>query len=159
MIASLGGSRVVYLMRPEWFRTIIVSSNIWQGIGWGSIIYLAALSSIDQEIYQAAKIDGANRWKQMWYVTLPGIAPTIVIMLILRMGHLLSVGYEKILLLYIPNTYETGDVIGTYVYRTGIQQAAYGYSTAVGLFNSVVNLAFLMATNWISKRFSENSLW
>jgi len=159
IIFFFGGKRFSFLLEPDWFRTIYVSSGIWQQLGWNSIIYLAALSSIDPELYQAAKIDGAKRWKQIYHITIPGILPTIIILFILRMGSILSVGFEKILLLYNPNTYETADVISTYVYRKGVLDAAYGFSSAVGLFNSCFNFLFLIVTNWLSKRITKNSLW
>ncbi|MDF2675546.1 MAG: binding-protein-dependent transport system inner rane component, partial [Clostridiales bacterium] len=129
------------------------------GVGWGSIIYLAALSSIDSELYEAVKIDGAGRWKQLIYVTIPGIMPTIVILLILKMGQMMNVGFEKVMLLYNPATYETADVISTFVYRKGIVEANYSYSAAVGLFNSIINFILLISSNKISKKFSETSLW
>lgn len=132
---------------------------MWQGLGYGSIIYLAALSGVDQELYEAARIDGAGRWKQTLHVTLPGISSTIVIMLILRMGQLLSIGMDKILLLYNPLVYETADVISTFTYRKGIQDSDYGYSTAVGLFNSVINFLLLLCANTVSRKFSETSLF
>lgn len=159
LATALGAKNVGMLSRPECFVPIYVLSGIWQEIGWGSIIYLAALSSIDQELYEAAKIDGANKWKQTLHVTLPGIAPTIIIMFILRMGSLLSVGYEKIILLYNPLIYETSDVISSYVYRVGLGQQSWSYSTAVGLVNSVVNFGIIMLTNRISAKYSETSLW
>ena len=134
-------------------------SGIWQSIGWDSIIYLAALSGIDQQQYEAARIDGAGRFRQMFSITLPGLMPTITILFILRMGGILNVGFEKILLLYQPLTYEVADVISTYVYRKGIIEANYSYSTAVGLFNSLVNIVFLLATNAVSRRLSETSLF
>lgn len=159
LIVLLGGERSNMLGRPELFRTIFISSGIWQGIGWGSIIYLAALSGIDPALYEAATIDGAGRWKQTIHVTLPGIAPTIVILLILRVGSIMSVGFEKIILLYNPMTYETADVISSYVYRKGLLDFNYSYSTAVGLFNSIINFLLLIITNSISRRVSETSLW
>ena len=159
LATALGAKNVGMLSRPECFVPIYVLSGIWQEIGWGSIIYLAALSSIDQELYEAAKIDGANKWKQTLHVTLPGIAPTIIIMFILRMGSLFSVGYEKIILLYNPLIYETSDVISSYVYRVGLGQQSWSYSTAVGLVNSVVNFGIIMLTNRISAKYSETSLW
>ena len=159
LATALGAKNVGMLSRPECFVPIYVLSGIWQEIGWGSIIYLAALSSIDQELYEAAKIDGANKWKQTLHVTLPGIAPTIIIMFILRMGSLLSVGYEKVILLYNPLIYETSDVISSYVYRVGLGQQSWSYSTAVGLVNSVVNFGIIMLTNRISAKYSETSLW
>ncbi|NLY61384.1 MAG: sugar ABC transporter permease [Clostridiales bacterium] len=147
------------LMRPELFRTIYVSSGIWQGVGWGSIIYLAALSAINPNLYEAAMIDGAGRWRQTIHITLPSIAPTIIILLILRLGSMMSVGYEKIILLYNSSTYETADVISSFVYRKGLQESNYSYSTAVGLFNSVINFVLIIVANFISRRVSETSLW
>ncbi|NMB95257.1 MAG: sugar ABC transporter permease [Clostridiaceae bacterium] len=159
VIALFGGERTTMLLRPELFRPIYIISGIWQGVGWGSIIYLAALSGIDIELYQAAIIDGANRWKQVWHVTLPGILPTIVILLIMRVGSLMSVGYEKIILLYNSSIYETADVISTFVYRKGLLEANYSYSSAVGLFNSVINFILLIIANWFSRKVNETSLW
>ncbi len=147
------------LALPEYFRSIFVGSGIWQNLGYNSIIFIAALAGVDQELYEAAVLDGANRWKQTLHVTLPGISATIVILLILRCGSLLNVGYEKIILLYGPNTYETGDVISSFVYRKGLQEFNYGYSTAVGLFNSVVSLILLLAVNKISKKATNTSLF
>ena len=147
------------LSEPSYFRPIYIASGMWQGLGYGSIIYLAALSGVDQELYEAARIDGAGRWKQTIHVTLPGISSTIIIMLILRLGQLLSVGMDKILLLYNPLIYETADVITTFVYRKGIQDSDYGYSTAVELFNSVINFIFLLGANTVSRKFSETSLF
>ncbi len=147
------------LARPELFRTINISSGVWQSIGWGSIIYLSALSSIDTALYEAATIDGAGRWKQMWHITLPGIVPTVVILFVLRIGSLMSVGTEKILLLYSPLTYSTADVIGTFVYRKGLLSMQYSYSTAVGLFESVIGFILLILANKVSKKLTENSLW
>lgn len=159
IIVWFGGARSSLIQNPELYRTIYVLSDIWQGIGWGSIIYLSALSGIDQQLYEASSIDGAGRWKQLIHVTLPGIAPTIVIMLIMRMGQILGTGYEKTILLYNEATYETADVIASYIYRVGILERNWSYSTAIGLFNSVINLALLIITNKISKRISETSLW
>ena len=159
LVTALGGKNVGLLSRAECFVPIYVLSDIWQGIGWGSIIYLAALSGIDQELYEAAKIDGANKWKQVWHVTLPGIMPTIIIMLILRLGSLLSIGYEKVILLYNPLIYETSDIISSYVYRVGLGNQQWSYSSAVGLLNSVINFAIVMITNQISSKVSETSLW
>lgn len=159
MVSMLGGTRVPYLQKPEFFRTIYVVSGIWEGVGWGSIIYLAALSGIDTSQYEAAVIDGAGRLKQLWHVTLPGIMPTIVILLILRIGHLMSVGFEKVFLLYNPNTYETADVISTFVYRRGLLESNFSFSTAVGLFNSVINFLLIVVSNAISRKLNETSLW
>lgn len=159
IIVMFGGVRTSLIQNPDLYRTIYIVSDIWQGIGWGSIIYLSALSGVDQQLYESAAIDGAGRWKQLIHVTLPGIAPTIVIMLIMRMGQLLGTGYEKTILLYNEATYETADVIASYIYRVGILERNWSYSTAIGLFNSAINLALLIITNKISKRVSETSLW
>lgn len=141
------------------FVPIYVISAIWQGMGWDSILYIAALAGINQELYEAAEIDGAGRFQQLLHITLPGIAPTIVIMFILRMGSLMNVGYEKVILLYNPLTYQTADVISSYVYRMGIEKMSYSYSTAVGLFNSAINVLLLIITNWFSKKVSDTSLF
>lgn len=147
------------LNRAEMFLPIYVISNIWQNIGWDSIIYLAAISSIDPQLYEAAQVDGAGKWKRMLHVTLPGLAPTIIIMLILQLGNILSVGYEKIILLYNPLIYDTSDVILSYVYRMGFESMDWSYSTAVGLFNSVVNFVIIILANTISRKVSDTSLW
>jgi putative aldouronate transport system permease protein len=159
LIVALGGQRSNLLSLKENFYPVYILSGIWQSIGWDSIIYLAALAGIDQEQYEAARVDGAGRLKQMMFITLPGLMPTITVLFILRMGGILNVGYEKILLLYQPLTYEVADVISTYVYRKGIVEASYSFSTAVGLFNSLVNIIFLMATNQLSKKANDTSLF
>ena len=159
IVALFGGSRQTMLLNPAMFRSIYIVSDIWQGVGWGSIIYLSALTSIDAEQYEAAVIDGAGRLQKVLHVTLPGIAPTIVIMLIMRIGQIMNVGYEKIILLYNGNTYETADVISSFVYRKGLIEADYGYSTAIGLFNSSINLLLLLIANTVSRKVSETSLW
>ena len=147
------------LQHAEWFQGIYVASGIWQGVGWGSIIYLSALASIDQEQYESAIIDGAGKLKQMLYITLPNIVPTVMIMLILRIGQMMNIGVEKVMLLYNPMTYETADVISTFVYRKGILEASYSFSSAVGLFNSVINFVLLVTVNFVSKKTTETSLW
>ena len=154
MTTLFGAQRDNLLNRPELFRTIYVSSDIWQSIGWGSIIYLATLSSTDPSLYEAAAIDGAGRFQQVIHVTLPTLVPLIMLQLIMRMGQMMNVGYEKIILLYNGSTYETADVISTYAYRKGIQGADYSYSTAVGLFNTVVNIILLIIVN---RRTADNS--
>ncbi len=159
IFAFFGGDGQAMLQKPEMFRGIYIVSEIWQKIGWESIIYIAALMSIDQEQYEAARIDGAGRWKQILHITLPGILPTITILFILRMGNMLNVGFEKIILLYNPVTYDTADVINTFVYRKGLLEFGWSYSSAVGLFNSVFNLVLLISANWISRKVNENSLW
>lgn len=159
IIEKLGGERIYFLNDPKYFRSLYTIMNIWKGVGWGSIIYLAALTGIDPELYEACIIDGGGRLRQTWHITLPGIANTVIIMLIMRIGRLLSVGYESIILMYTPATYETADVISTYVYRRGLVDADYSFSTAVGLFNSVVGFIFIFTANALAKRFSETSLW
>jgi putative aldouronate transport system permease protein len=160
VIARLGGTTPVnFLTIPQYFRTIYVGSGIWQGVGFGSIIYLSALGAVDPQLIDAAAIDGCNRFGRIWHVTLPAIMPTIIIMLILRLGNIMSVGFEKIILLYNPSTYETADVISSFVYRYGLLQGNYSYSTAVGLFNSVINFIFLIIVNQASKKITEISLW
>lgn len=159
LLVALGGKRENLLGQAKYFRTIYIGSNIWQSAGFGSIIYLAALSSVDQELYDAAIIDGAGRLRQTWHITLPGIVSTIIILLIIRVGTIFAVGSEKIILLYSPVTYETADIISSYVYRKGLQEFNYGYSTAVNLFNSLINTTFLLITNKISKTYSETSLF
>lgn len=144
---------------PSAWRPLYIISDLWQGLGFGSIIYIAALSGIDQELYEAAVIDGASRWKQTLSVTLPGIASTIIIMLILRIGNIMSVGYEKTILLYNSQIYETADIINSFVYRKGLEEFNYGYSTAVSLFNSVINFILLVTANALSRKFSETSLF
>ena len=159
ILVAFGMERVNVLSQPEFFYPIYIISEIWKNVGWDSIIFLAALSGIDQEQYEAAKIDGAGRLMQIWYITLPGILPTIVMLLILKMGHILGVGHEKILLLYQPLTYEVADVISTYSYRKAFIDANYSYSTAIGLFNSVVNIIFLRSANFISKKAGQSGLF
>lgn len=159
LVVALGGERVNLLASKNWFYPIYIISNIWQNIGWDSIIYLAALAGIDQEQYEAARVDGAGRIRQIISVTLPGLMPTITILFILKMGNILNVGFEKILLLYSPTTYEVADVISTYVYRIGILDANFSYSTAIGLFNSVVNIIFLLLTNALSKKMNNSGLF
>lgn len=147
------------LNNPDYFVPIYVVSGIWQELGWGAIIYLSALAGIDQQLYEAAKIDGANRWKQMIHVTLPGISGQVIIMLLLRLGSVMSVGYEKIILLYNQGIYETADVISSFVYRKGLLEYQWSYSAAVGVFNSVINFIIIILFNRISKKFTEISLW
>ena len=158
-LSLFGFDRVTMLNEKQYFVPIYVISNIWQQIGWDSIIYLAALTGVSKELYEAAEIDGAGKLKQVFYVTLPGILPTIITMLLLKIGNILNVGYEKVILLYNEATYETADVISSYVYRKGLQEFDWSFSTAVGLFNSVINFTLLIISNKISKKVSETSLW
>jgi putative aldouronate transport system permease protein len=159
LIVLLGGERSAVLNNPSLFRTVFVSSGIWQGVGWGAIIYLAALSGVNPELYEVAVLDGANRWQQMLYVTLPGIIGTISIMLILRCGGMLGSNTDKVLLLYNGNTMQVADVLGTYVYRRGLVDNSFSYSTAVGLFSSLVNIILLVSVNKISNKLSQAGLW
>ena len=147
------------LSDPKLFVPVYVISGIWTSCGWGAIIYLAALSGIDTELYDAAKIDGAGRWKLTLHVTLPGISGTMIIMFLLRIGSIMNVGYEKIILLYNSGIYETADVISTYVYRSGLENKQYSYSSAVGLFDNVVNFIIILIFNKISKKVTEVGLW
>jgi len=159
IIEALGGESIYFMAEPRWFRTLYVISGIWTGLGWGAIIYIAALAGVDMQLYEAASIDGANRVQLMWHVSLPAIKNTIIVMLILRIGQMMSVGSEKVLLMYNELTFETADVISTFVYRRGLQKNEYSFSTAVDMFNSVINIILLVSANWLSARFTESSLW
>lgn len=159
LIEALGFNAPQFLTDPAWFKTMYVLSGVWQSTGWGTIIYLAALSGVDPQLHEAAIVDGASRFKRVLHINLPTILPTITIMLILNMGNILTVGYEKILLLQNSLNLEASDVISTYVYRAGLVDAQYSFSTAVGLFNSVINVILLVTVNWIARRTSSNSLW
>lgn len=159
IIQAFGGEPIAFLAKPEWFRTIYVGSEVWQTFGWNSIVFLAALSSIDVQQFEAARLDGASRLQQMIYISLPSILPTIVTVLLMRIGHLMSVGFEKVFNLYSPATYETADIISTYVYRQGILGANYSSAAAIGLFNSVINLLLVVMMNKISRKLTETSLW
>lgn len=159
MLGMDPGSAQNFLGQPQNFRTIYVVSNIWQKFGWGSIVYLAAMTNVDPQHYEAAELDGATRLRKMLSITLPGIAPTAIVMLIMAVGNVMNVGYEKIILLYNSQTYATADIISSYVYREGIVNQDYGYATAVGLFNTVINFILVVGTNRISRRVSETSLW
>jgi putative aldouronate transport system permease protein len=159
LIHAFGGQRSNLLMQKDLFRTIFVSSGIWQQIGWGSIIYLATLSTVDPSLYEAAEMDGAGRWKKAVHVTLPALVPTIIILLIMRLGNLMSEGFEKVILLYNPLTYDTSDIISSYVYRSGLQEANYSLGAAVGLFNALINCVILVLANNLSRKFTKESLW
>lgn len=159
LIVLLGGERSSLLQRPELFRAIYTISGLWQNIGWDSIIYLAALAGIDTQLYEACEVDGGRKLAKMLHITIPGILPTIVIMFILRIGQLLNVGYEKIILLYNPFTYETADIISSFVYRKGLLELNYSFSTAIGLFNSVINFILLLSVNALSRKVGDASLW
>lgn len=158
-IVSLGGKPISFLMDNHWFRSVIVISEGWKEVGYSAIIYIASIAGIDQEQYEAAKVDGASRLKQIIYITLPGIWSIILLMFILRLGAILADNMEQILLLYNSVVYETGDVIGTYVYRVGLGQQDYSFSTAVGLFDSAIGFILVMAGNFISKKSTGRSIW
>lgn len=159
ILAAFGMEPVQWMQRPEYFRPIYIFSGIWQDAGWASVIYLAALTGINPDLYEAAVVDGANRFQRLLYVTLPGIAPTVVIMFLLRVGQLLTMDFQRVLLLYTPATYETADILGTYIYRRGILGADFSFATAVSLFQSVVGLVFLLGSNKIAKKLGDTSLW
>ena len=158
-LSLFGFERKNLLAEANLFRPIYVLSGIWQEAGWGSIIYLATLSTVDVGLYEAATIDGANRFQRMLHVSFPGLLPIIIVQLIMRVGNILTTGFEKVFLLYSPLTYDTADIISTYIYRQGLELSNYSYGTAVGLFNSVVNLIILVMANYISRRVTEESLW
>lgn len=159
IVALLGGTRHEYMMDPKWFKTVFVLSDVWQTTGWGTIIYLSALSAVDPQVAESAEIDGANRLQKIWHVDIPCILPTIVILLIMRSGSLLAVGYEKILLLQNQLNMDASDVISTYTYRVGIVGGKFSYSSAIGLFNSVANFVVLLLVNFVAGRVGETSLW
>lgn len=161
LLASMGKDTIPFISLPEWFPTIFVGSGIWQALGWGTILYLAAIAGISPSLYEAATVDGANRFKRVWHITLPCILPTITTLLILDIGGLVGSGgaFEKVFLLYNPMTYETSDIVSTYVYRMGVGSGNYSYATAVGLFEGIINLALLLTANIISRKTTESGLW
>lgn len=148
-----------YFNMPEAFRTLYVGSGVWQEFGWNSIIYVAAIAGIDQEMYESAALDGAGRWKKLIHITLPSIAPTIILLLILNMGNMLNIGYEKVILMYNSATYSTADIFSTYVYRKGLLNAQYSFAAAVGLANSAVNVVILMLANFMAKKTTDTSIF
>lgn len=159
IVSFFGGEKISYIQEASWFPPIYITSGVWQALGWGTIIYLAAMTGINTELYEAAKVDGANRLKQALNITIPGILPTIVTLLILDIGGIMGSNFEKILLLYLPSTYETADVISTLVYRMGITGGNFSYATAVGLFEGVIGLILVTSANYLSRRVTESSLW
>jgi putative aldouronate transport system permease protein len=158
-LRAVGHGAIPFIQEPGWFRTLYVSSEVWQTVGWGTILYLAALTTVDSDLYEQAKIDGANRWRQTWHVTLPGIRPTMMTLLVLNIGTFLAVGFEKILLLANPLTYPTADVISTYLYRVGIVSGSFSYAAAIGLFEAVIGLTLVLGANRLSRRLVGTSLW
>lgn len=159
LIAGLGGNEQNFLMAPEWFRPLIVGSGIWKEIGWGTIIYLAALTAIDPSIYEAAKVDGAGPLQRIRHITLPGIRPVVVFLFTLSLGSVLNAGVEQILLFYSPATYEVGDIIDTFVFRQGLNQLQYSMATAVGLFQSVIGLILVLTANRLAKKYAGTGIW
>ncbi|MBE7020176.1 MAG: sugar ABC transporter permease [Ruminococcaceae bacterium] len=159
LIEALGGEAIYFMIKPEWFRTILIVLQIWHGFGNGAIIYIAALGGVDPQLYEAATIDGCSRLRCIWHVSVPAILPTVVTMFIMRSGSIIKIGYEQVLLLYNAATYEVADIFGTFVYRKGILETNYSYSTAVSLFESIIALFFVITSNTISKKVNETSLW
>lgn len=159
LLSKFGVDPIYFLTKPEWFRPIFIGSGIWQEAGFSSIVFLAAMAGINPSLYESAVVDGASRWQMMWKITIPSIMPTIIIMLIIRIGNMLEVSFEMIILLYQPATYETADVVNTYIYRQGLQAGQYDFAAAAGLFNAVIAFALVMTANTISKRYSRTSLW
>lgn len=159
LITSFGGKAITFMGDPNWFRTVYVASGIWQGCGWGAIIYLAALGGVDQGLYEAAMVDGANKFQRLLHIDIPCIMPTIIVMFILNMGNLLNVGYEKAYLMQNSLNNQVSEIISTYTYKIGLMNAKYSFSAAVGLANSVINFILIVTTNAISRRMTDNSLW
>ena len=159
ILAGLGFSRINFLTEPSYFWIIYTVMTIWQTAGYSAIIYLAALTGIGSELYEAARIDGAGRWAQLFHITLPGLTPTIVLLFLMKIGRVLDVGYETIVLMYYPSIYSTSDVIGTYVYRRGILNGEYSFASAVGFFQSIIGLLLVLLANRIARKTSETSLW
>jgi len=159
LIAALGGERIYFMGEAAWFKHIYVWSGVWQHTGWSAIVYLAALTSVDQQLHEAAIIDGANKLQRIWYINIPTILPTAIILLILNLGQIMNVGFEKVFLLQNDLNLKSSDVISTYVYRMGLIGAQYSFSTAVGLFNSVINFILIVLVNYISRKVNEVSLW
>ncbi|MDQ0871561.1 putative aldouronate transport system permease protein [Paenibacillus sp. V4I3] len=159
LIYAISGKKIAFLLEPEWFRTMIISQSIWKEVGWGTIIFLAALSGVDMQLYEAVRIDGAGRWRQLWHITLPAIRSTIIILMILRLGNFLDSGFEHIFLMITPTNRDLGEVFDTYVYTKGLTQAQYSYSAAVGLFKSAIGLVLVLGSNWLAKRFGQEGVY
>lgn len=159
VIQNLGGEPQKFFMDNRWFRVMLIISSMWKECGWGTIVYLAAITGIDPELYEAAKVDRANRFQQIIHITLPGIASTVIMMLVMRLGGIMNAGFGQILVMYNPTVYESGDIIGTYVYRIGLGQLNFSRGTIVGLFNSVIGCVLMMFANWFSRRITERSIW
>lgn len=159
VIEAFGGKPIPFLTRPEWFRHIFVWSGQWQTLGWGTIIYLAALAGVNPELHEAASVDGATRFQRILHINIPSILPTVVVLFILNMGNFMAIGFEKVLLMQNSLNSETSDIIQTFVYETGLLEGQYSFAAAVGLFESVINIILLITVNQIARKVSENSLW
>jgi len=159
LIKSLGGTPIYFLADPKWFRSVLVITEIWKSLGWGSIVYLAAISGIDPSLYESASIDGAGRWHKAIHITLPSMMPVITIMLILNVGKLVNDNFDQIFNLYNPAVYKVADVIGTYTYRMGLENMRYSFSTAVGLFRNVISFTLLIIANQVSKKINDYGIW
>ncbi len=159
ILGWFGADSIYFLTKPEWFRPIFVGTGIWQEAGFGSIVFLAAIAGVNPSLYESAVVDGASRWQMMWKITIPSILPTIIIMLIIRIGNIMEVSFELIILLYQPATYSTADVVNTFVYRQGLQSGQYDMAAAAGLFNAAVAFVLVVAANSLSRRYSRTSLW
>ncbi|WP_159887804.1 ABC transporter permease [Paenibacillus puerhi] len=159
LLYQITGKKIAFLLEAEWFRTMIITQSIWKEVGWGTVIFLAALAGVDLQQYEAARIDGAGRWRQLWHITLPAIRSTIVILFILRLGNFMDSGFEHIFLMLTPTNREVGEVFDTYVYTKGMTQAQYSYSAAVGLFKSAVGLFLVLGSNWLAKKFGEEGIY
>ncbi len=159
IIRAFGGEPIFFMISTFWFRPIVVLSSIWKESGWGTIVYLAAIAGIDQQLYEAAIVDGASRFRRMWHITLPCIRSVVIILLIIRIGHILDVGFHQILVLYNPAVYDVADVFGTYVYRVGLSGGQFSFATAIGLFKSVFGLILVIGANKLAKAFGESGIW
>lgn len=159
LLVSLGFEKINFLMSNQLFRGVLIISDIWKEFGWSSIIFFSAIAGLDQECYEAAKVDGANRLQQIWYITIPGLIPTIVLMLITRVGNIMDAGFSQVFAMYNPTVYETADIIGTYVYRVGLGKMDFSIGTAVGLFNSIIGLALVLSSNAAAKKMTGKSIW
>ncbi len=159
IITALGGEPIFFMSDNRWFRTVLVVTDAWKEMGWSAIVYIAAIAGVEQELYEAATVDGASKLQQIWHVTLPGIVSTIVLMFILKLGSIMSGGFDQVLTMYNASVYETGDIIQTYVYRIGLGKMQYSFSAAVGMFNSVIGLVLTVAGNMVSRRLTGRSIW
>lgn len=159
VIELFGGEPIFFMGDPEWFRPLYIGSDIWQNAGFSMIIYLAALTAIDPSLHEAAKMDGANKFRRIWHIDIPGIMPVVTILFVLAIGNIFNLGFEKVYLMQTPLNLETSEIINTYVYKAGLQQAQFSYSAAIGLFNSVLNLILLVTFNYVAKKANQSSLW